>query len=410
MPTFPLIQEIYPKNQVQNITQEIERLIQKYQPKIQQSNWALSEKDVVLIAYGDHVQQKNEAPLQTLKKFLDRYFADTISSVHLLPFYPYTSDDGFSVVDYKEVNPALGNWENIYAFSQDYQLMFDAVINHISQASEWFQGYLADDSQYQDFFIDVDLSTDLSQVVRPRALPLLSPFTDQNGNQKHIWTTFSADQVDLNYENPKVFLAVLEVLLFYISKGAKLLRLDAIGFLWKEIGTSCIHLPETHKVIQLMRQVIEHLAPQTILITETNVPHQENISYFGNGKNEAHLVYNFTLPPLLAYSILQESAVELTAWAKTLQLPSDEVCFFNFTASHDGVGVRPLTGILDDSQLNVLVETARKNGGQISYKNNADGSKSPYELNCNYLNLLTLPNTSVEEKVRRQLMKSTRHQ
>src|SRR5690606_35016656 len=108
----------------------------------------------------------------------------------------------------------------------------------------------------------------------------------------------SADQVDLNFKNPAVLLATTRALLFYVEHGAKFIRLDAIAYLWKEIGTPCIHLPQTHQVIQLMRAVLDEVAPDVRLITETNVPHPDNISYFGAGTNEAQLVYNFALPPL----------------------------------------------------------------------------------------------------------------
>ncbi len=158
--------------------------------------------------------------------------------------------------------------------------------------------------------------------------------------------------------------------------------------MWKELGTTCIHLNQTHQLIQLMRQVIEELAPSTLLITETNVPHIENISYYGNGFNEAHLVYNFTLPPLLAYSILAGDTMKLITWAQSLALPSTQVCFFNFLASHDGVGVRPVAGILSADEIGVLTDAVVSNGGRVSYKSNIDGTQSPYELNCNYLSLL----------------------
>ena len=256
--------------------------------------------------------------------------------------------------------------------------MFDAVVNHISKSSQWFKSFMAGEEGFQDFFIEVDPKTDLSKVVRPRALPLLTPFKDKGGIEKHIWTTFSEDQVDLNYTSPEVFIAVLEVLLFYISRGAKLIRLDAIAFLWKKIGTSCLHLTETHEIIKLYRKVIESLTSNLVFITETNVPHKENISYFGNGYDEAQMVYNFTLAPLLIYTIMEGNTEVITKWAQSLKLPSDKVCFFNFTASHDGIGMRPLQNIIADDEITKLAERTKKHGGKVSYKNNEDGTQSPY--------------------------------
>ena len=382
----------------------IENLVAKYQSKINVEESSLSEKDIILITYGDTVQKQGQAHLQTLKEFVNSYCLPEINSTHILPFFPYTSDDGFSITDYFEVDPNLGTWDDLSNLSVSSNLMFDAVVNHMSKSSHWFQSFLAQEQGYKDFFITVDRTTDLSKVVRPRALPILTPFRDINGIERHIWTTFSEDQVDLNYESPEVFIAVLEVLLFYISKGAKLIRLDAIAFLWKEIGSSCIHLPETHAIVKLYRKILESVTSNLIFITETNVPHEENISYFGNGYDEAQMVYNFTLPPLLVYSVMEENTNILVKWAKSLKFPSDEVCFFNFTASHDGIGVRPLQGIITDEEIAKLASRAEKHGGQVSYKNNGDDSQSPYELNCSYIDLLSDKSEDEELRVRKMML------
>ena len=376
----------------------IEKLVKKYRPKIIDVGRLLSEKDILLITYGDTIQKQEQSHLKTLKEFVDNYCLPEVNSTHILPFFPYTSDDGFSITDYFEVDPNLGTWDDISDLSEVSNLMFDAVVNHMSKSSQWFSSFLAKEDGFQDFFIAVNPNTDLSKAIRPRALPLLTPFKDKNGVEKHIWTTFSEDQVDLNYKSPEVFIAVLEVLLFYISKGAKLIRLDAIAFLWKKIGTTCLHLSETHEIIKLYRKVIESLTSSLVFITETNVPHKENISYFGNGYDEAQMVYNFTLSPLLVYSIMEENTRVLTKWAQSLKLPSDEVCFFNFTASHDGIGMRPLQNIITDIEIVKLAARTEEHGGKVSYKNNEDGTQSPYELNCSYIDLLS--HESEDDKIR----------
>ena len=382
----------------------IENLIETYQSKIKNEAQPLNEKDAILITYGDNVQQEGIPHLKTLKKFVDTYCLPEINSTHILPCFPYTSDDGFSVTDYYEIDPDLGTWKEIEALAETSSLMFDAVVNHMSKSSQWFQSYLAQEEDYKDYFIAVNPEIDLSKVVRPRALPLLTPFKLKNGEVKHIWTTFSEDQVDLNFKSPKVFLAILDVLLYYTAMGAKFIRLDAIAFLWKEIGTNCIHLEQTHTIIKLYKEVIRTLTSNLYLITETNVPHKENISYFGNGEDEADLVYNFTLAPLLVYSIMKEDVSVLTNWASSLQMPSNKVCFFNFTASHDGLGMRPLQGIIPDSEILDLAKRAEKHGGQVGYKNNEDGSQSPYELNCNYLDLLSDSNESDDNRVAKMML------
>jgi len=362
----------------------------------------LSERDCLLITYGDQVREPGAAPLRTLAEFADRHLSGVISGIHILPFYPYSSDDGFSVKDYFAVDPALGDWGDIRRLGENFDLMFDAVFNHMSAQSEWFQGFLRGDPRYRDFFVTVEGSPDLSQVVRPRALPLLTGFQSASG-PKTVWTTFSADQVDLNARNPEVLLALLDVLLFYVSHGAKFIRLDAIAYLWKETGTPCIHLPQTHRIIQLMRSVLDEMTSRVLLITETNVPHADNISYFGDGTNEAQLVYNFALPPLVLHSIAGGNAGKLTQWAQSLALPSDQATFFNFLASHDGIGINPARGILSEKEIDTLVSRAQAHGGFVSYKHNADGSKSPYELNINYFDALSNPeeHEPIETQVKR---------
>jgi len=378
------------KDQALPLLPRVEKLIADYHARIPARNGKLSERDSILITYGDQIQSPNEKPLQTLNKFCKQHLAAVVNGIHILPFYPWTSDDGFSVIDYRKVDSNLGDWEDITSMQSHFRLMFDGVINHISSQSEWFQGFLRDDPHFRDYFITVDGSPDISQVVRPRALPLLTPFKTPSG-EKQVWTTFSDDQIDLNYQNPEVLLEILDILLMYVERGADFIRLDAIAYLWKEVGTTCIHLPQTHRVIQFLRAALSEAASHVHLITETNVPHADNISYFGDGTNEAQLVYNFALPPLTLHTFHTGDARILSDWAKTLTLPSDKTTFFNFLASHDGIGLNPVRGILSNADIDSLVDKTIAHGGLISYKHNADGTQSPYEMNINYFDALSNP-------------------
>lgn len=343
----------------------------------------VDQNDIMLITYGDSMVKAGEAPLKTLHRFLNNHAKDLLSSVHLLPCFPYTSDDGFSVIDYWKINPDLGDWADVKALSNDYELMFDGVINHISQSSDWFQGYLKGEEQYREFFVEANPDRDYSSVTRPRALPLLTAFETAHGT-KHVWTTFSEDQIDLNFRCPQVFQKIVELMLFYVEQGASFIRLDAIGFMWKELDTPCLHQPQVHALIQAMRAILGAVAPHLKLITETNVPHKDNISYFGNGENEAHLVYQFPLPPLTLHTIQTGKSDQIVDWMASLEPCSDTTTFFNFLASHDGIGVRPVEGILNKEQVQGLLKGVESNGGRVSYKDNGDGTQSPYELNINY--------------------------
>jgi glucosylglycerate phosphorylase len=382
--------------------QKLEELLERHENCSKGADDWVSENDVFLITYGDSIKKENEAPLKTLHKFLNKYAKDILEYVHILPFFPYSSDDGFSVIDYFKIDQQLGEWNDIQKMSNDFKMMFDAVINHISAKSEWFKEYLKGNPEYQSYFIETEDSPELAKVFRPRALPLLTEFETANGSKK-VWTTFSEDQIDLNYKSEELFLKIVELLLFYVKMGAKAIRLDAIGFMWKEIGTNCMHLPQAHKAIQLCRDVFKIVAPDTLIITETNVPYKENISYFGDGTNEAQMVYQFPLPPLVLYSMITGNAKYLSGWASKLTLDSDQTTYFNFLASHDGVGVVPTHGILSDEQREQMIDRVKVNGGNVSYKTKEDGSQIPYELNVNYFDAVSLKNASDDENCARFL-------
>jgi glycosidase len=383
-----LLTEIYGPQTGQTAFERIQPIIEKFPVQKRKRQEFFSQEDIVLITYGDSLKKTGQPPLATLREFAGSYLKGTITTIHFLPFFPYSSDDGFSVMDFFAIDPKLGSWENVRDIGRDFQLMFDYVVNHFSSKSRWFHNYLTDKNGFDDFAIEVDPSLDLAMVTRPRSLPLLSEFKKHDGRRVHLWTTFSADQIDFNFKSLNVLAKMIEVLLFYVQQGATILRQDAIAYLWKEIGTTCIHLPQTHAMVKLFRAILDIIAPDVMILTETNVPHKENISYFGNGRDEAQMIYNFTLPPLLFYSFVKEDATALSDWARGLQLPSSSNTFFNFTASHDGIGVRPLEGILPPSELEALIEVVKTNGGQVSYKRNPDGSDSPYELNITYVDAI----------------------
>lgn len=359
------------------------------------------QNDLFVIAYGDQFgdEQPNAAggaALKYLHQFLRHDLEGSANGVHILPFYPYSSDDGFSVTDYQQVNPPLGSWDDIDAISNEYPLMVDLVCNHCSVQHEWFKGFLAGAPRYHDYFITESLATDLTAVFRPRTSPLLHPFPTPAGEQ-YVWTTFSQDQVDLNYASPRLLIDIINTLFTYIQHGARVIRLDAIAYLWKEIGTPCINHPRTHLVVQLMRTLVEERFPGVLLLTETNLPHRENISYFGDGDNEAHMVYNFTLPPLTLDAIIRGDATHLTRWAGTLRPPSNHCTWLNFLASHDGIGILPAHAYLGDNEMANLLDTVTARGGHVSYKQTPTGV-TPYEMNVNYLSAATDPAWSTEKK------------
>ncbi len=389
------------------IFSNLQKLIDSYRGRIpsKQSSW--SEKDSFLITYGDSITGA-ESPLQSLHGFLKRNFREEISYVHLLPFYPYSSDDGFSVIDYRKVRNDLGDWEDVRMMGKDFKLVFDGVINHVSQESRYVKEYLSGNPDYAGYFISLPPDTDTSSVLRTRNLPLLNDYESPTG-KKWLWTTFSRDQVDFNFANPKVLLEIVDILLFYVEHGAMMIRLDAIPYMWKKLGTSCAHLPETHELIKLFRDVLDVAAPHVILLTETNVPHKENIAYFGDAGDEAQMIYNFSLAPLILWSIYKQNASVLSEWASCVKKISDRTTFLNITATHDGIGVRPTEGILSVQERMELCELSRRHGGDVTGKKNSDGSISPYELNVNYFDAVNDPKSDegVDMQIRRFMLSQT---
>lgn len=400
--------KIYGESQVGDCMDRLQKLLLKYELKEQPPTpprefW--THRDHVLITYGDKILNSDfedkRSHLAKLHQFLKENVKDLFTTVHILPFFPSSSDDGFSVIDYRRVSSEIGKWKDIEDMAEDFRLMGDLVINHVSRFSDWFQGYLKGEDPYDKYFIEVDPEADLSGVTRPRSSPVVTQVQKMN-EKKLVWTTFSHDQKDLNFKNPEVLFDILDVFFFYISKGIKVIRLDAVAYIWKEIGTSCIHLPQTHEIVKLFRTLVDQFVPDATLITETNVPHKENISYFGNG-DETHMVYQFSLPPLLLHALLMQNGSYLTEWAASLERLPEGCTYFNFTSSHDGIGMRPLERLVPEEEFQEIVSGVFDRGGFVSYKENPDKSMSPYELNITFFDALATKDGSTDLHIRRYL-------
>ncbi|MDR2314682.1 MAG: sugar phosphorylase [Spirochaetaceae bacterium] len=389
--------------------------------------------DAFLISYGNMLSppdrsgeggapKDNTHPpgLAILKNFLEKWNHGAFSFLHILPFHPYSSDDGFSVIDYRQVDARMGSWEDLGALKNlripqgRLKLAFDFVINHGSVHSDWFRWFLEGKERYRAWYLSRPRDYDYSSVVRPRTHPLLTAFERKNpggtpaaaeaagttgaAEKVYVWTTFSADQGDYNFSDPEVLFEFITILLEYAERGAGIIRLDAIAYLWKEDGDSCLHHPKTHAVVKLFREIIDYLNLPLLILTETNVPHRENVSYFGaalgrpalDSLPEAHMVYNFALPPLTLYAALMEDSSPLRDWAKTLPGPAPGRYFLNFLASHDGVGLSPARGLIPEDALAAMIEKAKDRGALVSYKSTPAGDL-PYELNCSYASVSAPP-------------------
>ena len=394
------LKEIYEKQIAEKTYHQIlEKLNEFRKMEDSSARYIFSEKDIVLITYADQFQFEGKKSLKGLEWFANSYLTGIFSTSHILPFFPYSSDDGFSVIDYYSVNPAFGDWSDIQALSKQFRLMFDGVFNHVSRESQWFQSFLSNDPKYSEYFITVSPQADLSAVMRPRTSELITRVQTEKG-ERYVWTTFSADQIDLNFANAEVLLEIIDVLLFYVKQGAKIIRIDAVPFLWKELGMDCIHRPQTHAIIKAFRAVLDFVAAQVVLITESNVPFIENISYLGNvdpengSSDEAQLVYQFSLAPLVLHALISGDSTKLTEWVSSLPSPHN---YFNFIASHDGIGLLPAQGILDDADIDMLIKRTKLHGGKLSYKTDTNGNQKVYELNITLYDFLNHPQSPHEK-------------
>ena len=361
-----------------------------------------SQLDVALITYGDSIVDEGSKPLKVLRDFCETWLGTCVTWVHILPFFPWTSDDGFSVLDYSSVNQALGDWDDISDIATDYRLMADLVLNHCSSRSAWFENFKQGIDPGKGYFFTKDSSFDVSRVVRPRTSDLTMPVVTSEGEQQ-VWCTFSHDQVDFDFSNPDVLLEFTRIIRLYLDRGVRIFRLDAVAFTWKRSGTTCINLPEAHDLVRLLRALIEWVQPDAIIITETNVPNIENLAYFGQ-RDEAHCIYNFALPPLLIHTLIEADSSRITRWLMSMPPAILGTTYFNFLASHDGVGLRPVEGLLSDGELDSMIDRLQKNGALLSWREHADGTRTVYEVNVSLFDAFKQSGEAVDSTLDRMIL------
>ncbi len=341
-----------------------------------------NESHSVLITYADSIYKNGEATLITLGKLLSKHFGSLSKVVHILPFLKSTSDGGFAVSSYDHLEEKFGGWDDLKSISKNHDLMADLVLNHVSSSHPWVQQFIKSQEPGISNVFSPKQNLDWSNVVRPRSSSLFSQINTDDG-PKQVWTTFGPDQIDLNWHNPKMTLEFLNLITSYLSNGIKWLRLDAVGFIWKESGTTCLHLPKAHSIVKLLRVLLNNLLDDGVLITETNVPQKENLSYL-NSDDEAHMAYNFPLPPLLLEAIITSRADILNSWIFDWPILPEDTTLFNFTASHDGVGLRALEGLMNEQRIKNLLINCEKRGGLVSHRRLSNGDDKPYELNISW--------------------------
>ncbi len=380
---------IISKEKTLEYTKKINRLIDQYKKSEVKNvtNDAWSENTILLITYADSINKGILGKsLNNFGTFYKKYLKKFINSIHFLPFFPSSGDGGFSVKNHFEVDKTYGTWENIKELSKHANIMTDLVLNHASSEGQWYKNFLEEKRPGKNYFYIVDKDYDCSKVVRPRDHSLLSEIKFLN-KKKFLWCTFSHDQIDLNFKNPEVLFEFINLILKLTSYGVKIFRLDAVAFIWKKSGTTCLNLPQTHEIIKLLRDIVDQLEKDIIIVTETNLPKQENLSYFGKN-DEAHWVYNFPLPPLIINTFLFEDSSALTKWS--MKMPPAQIgnAYLNFIASHDGIGMRPAEGVLTDKEIKKMLQRLKKNGSQFSMRKLSNGEEKVYEANISLFDAL----------------------
>lgn len=394
------LESLYP-NRGEALLVEALKLVEDFKsrrPAVPEPGRALSASDAILITYADIIRRPEELPLKALAGFAEDRLSGRFSHIHLLPFFPSSSDEGFSVQDFEAVDRRWGTWDDVARIGKSFGLVFDLVLNHASAQGIWFRAFLAGKHPYDRFFVTRPPGADVSPVFRPRTHPLLTPALKDDGSEVWVWTTFSPDQVDLDYSRPEVLLAMTKALLLYLEKGARILRLDAVAFAWKETGTDCLDRPEVHVLVKYFRALLDEASPEAALLSETNLPPAINDSYFGDG-DEADFVYQFALPPLALHAFVTGRSDWLTGWAAGLPQPARGRCMVNFLSSHDGIGVTPARGILPPEELDRLASAVRDRGGVVSERA-TPGGPVPYELNTTFFDALVDPTCPADRRIR----------
>ncbi|MEW8432328.1 MAG: alpha-amylase, partial [gamma proteobacterium symbiont of Ctena orbiculata] len=313
-------------------------------------NWFLSQEWVGMALYADSFAED----LQGVESKLPYLQELGINMVHVMPVMVCpegASDGGYAVSDFRNVDPRVGNLEDINTMATSARkrgmlLILDMVLNHTSDEHEWAQRARAGEKRYQDYFYIFDNRDipDMFEETMPEIFPETSPgnFTWDETMEKWVMTVFNHYQWDLNYSNPSVFIEMLDNNLFWANQGADILRLDAVAFLWKKIGTTCQNEREAHLILQLMKDCCQVTAPGVLFIAEAIVAPVEITKYFGEDAviaKECEIAYNATYMALLWDAVATKNTQLLWQGIQSLPTKLDRATWLNYLRCHDDIGL-----------------------------------------------------------------------
>lgn len=316
----------------------------------QDHNWFLSEQ---LVGYALYCKEFSD-DLNGLGKRLP-YLQDLgINLLHIMPILDCPSnesDGGYAVRDYRKVNAKVGTNQDLIELTKtlkdyDMLLVLDVVVNHTSNQHEWAKKALKGDKKYQDYYYLFDNREvpDLYEATMPEIFPEQAPgnFTWNDTMQKWVMTVFNDYQWDLNYQNPAIFIEMVDIILFWANMGVDIVRLDAVAFLWKKIGTQCQNEHEAHLILQLMKDCCQVVAPGTLFIAEAIVAPVEVTKYFGEdaiNAKECEIAYNATLMALLWDAVATKNTKVLNNGIKSIPDKLDRATWLNYVRCHDDIGL-----------------------------------------------------------------------
>ncbi|ERJ11842.1 sucrose phosphorylase [Haloplasma contractile] len=344
------------------------------------------ENKIMLITYADSMGKD----LKDLNNVLNNHFKDTIGSVHILPFYPSSADRGFAPMTYTEVDEVFGDWKDILKISENYELMYDFMINHISRSSKYFQDFLKnkDESSYSDLFIrykdfwkngePTEEQVDKIYKRKPRAPYVIATFED--GSKEKVWCTFDEEQIDLDVTTDTTKQFVIDNLSFLAKHGANFIRLDAFAYAIKKPDTSCFFIePGVWELLDECQAILKPMGVEMLPEIHEHYTIQLNMAKKGCW------VYDFALPMLVLYSLFSGKNNRLINWLNIC--PRKQ---FTTLDTHDGIGVVDVVDLMTDKEIDYTKEVLYKKGANVKKKYSSAEYKNLdiYQINCTYYSAL----------------------
>ncbi len=344
------------------------------------------KNEIMLITYGDSMGRN----LKELKQALDRHFVRAVGGVHILPFFPSSADRGFAPIQYDKVDEKLGTFDDVKAISEDYPVMFDFMVNHISRSSLYYRDFQEnkDGSPYRDFFIRYKDFWDKGEPTpeqvgliykrKPRAPYIEVEFAD--GTSEKIWCTFSEEQVDLNVESPVTKAFIQDTLRHMCRRGASMIRLDAFAYAVKKPNTSCFFVePQVWDLLYEIEEIVKPYGVEILPEIHEHYSIQQKIAEKG------FWVYDFALPMLVLHALYTGRGDHLKHWL--------DICprkQFTTLDTHDGIGVVDVKDLLSDEEIEETKEMLFAKGANVKkiYNTAAYNNLDIYQINCTYYSAL----------------------